>query len=132
MSAEARDTSIQIFDRYFGLSSQENDMAMSNTETLSLVAAVAVLLSSKFHESKPLSMACFPNLSNEALIEAEHEVLARINYNLMPQVSPACIVRLMLQLWPGGLAGNDQDMLREAGDLACKIIGDFWESECIY
>ncbi len=56
MSPDSRDTSVQIFDRYFGLCGHENPTGLSNLECFSAIAAVSVLLSSKCHESRPLSM----------------------------------------------------------------------------
>ena len=58
-SLEVRDSSIQIFDRFVGVCISENKNILENYKELSLTAAVCILLASKMHETKPLSIVSF-------------------------------------------------------------------------
>ena len=126
MSMDARDTSVQIFDRYFGRHLQEDPSAFDNSATFSSVAAVAVLLSSKFHESRPLSMSSFGNFTTEALSMAENKVLAALDYDIVPLATPTSFIHHMLLLWPNLEA--DARFLSNVTDIASRMVGDFWES----
>ncbi len=58
MSAVARDTSIQIFDRYLAitLSDRDSNNVLNCGSHISKVAAVAVILGSKLHDANHVSM----------------------------------------------------------------------------
>lgn len=126
MSMDARDTSVQIFDRYFGRHLQEDPSAFDNSATFSSVAAVAVLLSSKFHESRPLSMSSFGSFTTEALSMAENKVLVALDYDIVPLATPTSFIHHMLLLWPNLEA--DAIFLSNVTDVASRMVGDFWES----
>ena len=56
MSVETRDTSVQIFDRFLGICLSENKNILGSSIDMALAAAVSVLLASKVHETRPLSL----------------------------------------------------------------------------
>lgn len=126
MSMDARDTSIQIFDRFFGRHLLYDPSAFDNSETFSTVAAVSVLLSSKFHESRPLSMSSFSSFTSEVLSAAENNVLVTLEYNIVPLVTPTAFIHQMLLLWPN--LEENFNLLSSVTDIACKLIGEFWET----
>ena len=55
MSLEARDTCIQIFDRYLTLASKSRPAIPADTKRLQLIAACCVILGSKMHDWSALS-----------------------------------------------------------------------------
>ena len=55
MSLEARDTCIQIFDRYLTLASKSRPAILADTKRLQLIAACCVILGSKMHDWSALS-----------------------------------------------------------------------------
>lgn len=125
MSMDARDTSVQIFDRYFGRRLQHDPGAFDDPVSFSTVAAVSVLLSSKFHESRPLSMSSFNSFTADALSTAENAVLVVLDYNIVPLATPTSFIHHMLLLWP--TFDKDAQFLTHVTDVACKMVGDFWE-----
>lgn len=54
MAVEARDTSVQIFDKYLSASLIHDPTVLSNVKDLPLVATACVLLGSKIHDNKSL------------------------------------------------------------------------------
>jgi hypothetical protein len=127
MSPDARDTSVQIFDRYFGRHLQLDSTAFNNPEVFSTVAAVAVLLSSKFHESCPLSMSSFATFTPETLSRVENDVLVMLDYNIVPLATPTSFIHHMLLLWPQSETGPT-GFLASVSAVSCRMVGEFWES----
>lgn len=127
ISSDARDTSIQIFDRYFGQRiRQRQQYAFCDSHEFSAVAAVSVLLSSKFHESRPLSMTSFSSLSPEALSSVENQVLEALNYDIVPLATPTSFIHHMLLLWPN--PEKDTNLIALIDNMSCKIVAEFWEN----
>jgi hypothetical protein len=127
MSPDARDTSVQIFDRYFGRHLQLDPGAFSDPEVFSTVAAVAVLLSSKFHESIPLSMSSFATFTPDTLSAVESKVLVTLEYNIAPLATPASFIHHMLLLWPQ-IETVPSSFLASVSVVSCRLVGEFWES----
>ena len=59
VSVETRDTSVQIFDRFLGVCLAESKNILTNSSDVALAAAVSVLIASKVHETRPLSMVTY-------------------------------------------------------------------------
>lgn len=121
VSVECRDTSLQIFDRFLGLCLSENKV-LGHTD-VALTAAVAVLLASKMHETRPLSMSSFPHLKTADLIAFEKLVASKLNYAIFPLASPASFIRDLIFVW------SDNAVHEQLIDTANILVGDFFEAQ---
>lgn len=118
---EARDTSIQIFDRFMGLA-QLNDENVLEYHKIQTVAAVCVLLSSKIHEVKALASRNFPHIKPQELVRTEREILEKLHYSLFPSASPAMFIRLYIQQ-----STVSEEQKKEITTAADRIVGDLYE-----
>lgn len=122
MSTEARDTGIQILDKFLSISLAEKEDILLDTTYLSFAAAAAVLLSSKIHEGKSLlTVASFPHFNPEDLVAFERLMLAKIEYRVAPLCTACAFLHQFLALWP---EKQDHAMLFER---ARSFIDEFLE-----
>lgn len=121
ISTEARDTSMQLFDRYMGLA-QVTNIHVLEYNRIQIVAAASILLSSKIHEVKSLSPRNFPHIKAQDLVKTEREILHMLQYLIFPSASPAMFIRLCIQLAPI----SDQQK-GEIIFLADRLVGTLWE-----
>lgn len=119
-SIETRDTSVQLFDRFLQLCIRERKFQL-NHKNIQMTAAVAVVLASKLHDSKQLTMKNFPHLKTEDFVHAERIILEQLNYHLLPSVNPATFIQNFALLWAGG-SGNESLI-----NLANEFVGDMLE-----
>mmetsp|Transcript_27814 Transcript_27814/g.28061 ORF Transcript_27814/g.28061 Transcript_27814/m.28061 type:complete len:447 (+) Transcript_27814:91-1431(+) len=122
VSVETRDSSIQIFDRFLGACLSENKNILGHSTDVALAAAVSVLISSKMHETRPLSMSSFPHLKTTDLILFEKLVISKLGYLTFPLASPVTFIRYLLSLWTDG---SDYPYLVTT---ACDLVGEFFEA----
>ena len=101
MSADGRDTSIQIFDRFLSSLLETNNDVMLDKTYVCFAAVSSILISSKVHEGQDLlTMANFPHFRMVDLVEFERLLLATISYQVTPLSTPSSFVRHMLALCP--------------------------------
>eukprot|EP01041_Mallomonas_annulata_P007183 gene7183-14638_t len=122
VSVETRDSSIQIFDRFLGVCLSENKNILGHSTDVALAAAVSVLLASKLHETRPLSMSSFPHLKTNDLVAFERLVMSKLGFALYPLASPAAFIRYLLSVWTDGCE------CQYLNDTACNLVGDFFEA----
>jgi hypothetical protein len=99
MSDESRDTSIQIYDKFMGLTLEDgSESVLSDVHFWSSAACVCVITASKIHETKPLSAQNFPHFSTEELYEFELVLVSRIGYSILSQGTPTVMIEHLLAL----------------------------------
>lgn len=126
VTVECRDTSLQIFDRFLGICLAENKV-LGHTD-VALTAAVSVLLASKMHETRPLSMTSFPHLKTSDLIAFERLVTLKLNYSIFPLASPAAFIRDLVFVWSDGCSIKCLKH-EELIETANSFVGDFFEAQ---
>lgn len=119
VSILTRDTSIIIFDRFLGLCFEAGESV--NEKSIGLAAAAAILIASKIHESQPLSIANFPYLNKYDFISYERYILQKLNYNVLPCISPSVFIKYFLLIW------NDISDHQTICDVANDLVTDFIE-----
>lgn len=87
-----------------------------------MVAAVAVVLASKLHDSNHLAMKNFPHIKAEVFVIAERQVLAKLNYCLFPTANPASFIRELSLLWAEGR--YNETMISLANEFVGEILED--------
>ncbi len=101
MSTDARDSSIQIFDKFLSFSWVENENILLDINYICFAAVSSVLISSKLHEgSHLLTMGNFPLFPTADLVEFERMLLGKIGYAITPLSTPSSFVRHLLGLCP--------------------------------
>lgn len=101
---EARDTCIQIFDKYCILSytSGNRSTTLSNAAFLGYAAAAALMLSVKLHTT--LQLPCMTSISTrfdaEQLATFERDVLQTVGFKIHPNCTPMCFVESITMLSP--------------------------------
>lgn len=123
-SVDARDTSVQIFDKFLFQSSLDGNQLVENAKFVSLAAAASALVSTKIHDScKSLKTASFPYFKPSELINFERDLLALIKYEISPSHTPVSFVRYMLCVWP---LGHPKHLA--LSNEANRLISAFWLS----
>ena len=123
MSADARDSSIQIFDKFLSNSWVESDKVLFDTHFICFAACSSLLISAKLHEgSQVLTMANFPLFPTADLIEFERRLLTEIGYSITALSTPSAFVRHLL-----GLCPEYEDRHIELIDQADIYIAEFSE-----
>lgn len=117
-SNECRDTSVQLFDRFWGVSLPLNDNILDRSE-IALAAAAAVLISSKVHEGRHLSVNNFPRINKQEFIAYEAQILKMLNYTVFPTLSPTCFIKYFLLLSDGF---SNQLIIDTAHDLVGQFL----------
>lgn len=101
MSPGARESGIELFDKFVSMSLVESPRVLEDTTLMSFSAASAILLSSKLHEGKTLlTVANFPDFHSADLIAFERNFLNKIGCQVHMLLAPSSFVRHLLGLFP--------------------------------
>lgn len=126
LTCDTRSTAIELFDQFMAVSLNENCNIFSNCSYVSLASTVAVLLSSKIHEVRPIPMARFAHFSTEDIVEFEVHFLLKIEFKTAPQNTPINFVRHALHVWltsnPNFSLTNANHLYMLAGDLVAEFL----------
>ena len=130
---------MQILDRFIAqldTSVFDDPLRDNSAFFIGLAAAAAIILSSKIHEIRPLSVSNFPHFDRNQLLEFEARLLLMIGFQITPQTTPSACARHMLRLWPEVMADGGrscstpsagkslEDCILAHADL---LIGQFWK-----
>ena len=123
MSPEARESGIDLFDKFLSISLMESHKVLEDTTLMSFTAASAILLSSKLHEGKTLlTVANFPDFHTADLIAFERNFLNKIGCQVHMLLAPSSFVRHLLGLLP-----EIEELHSEVIDTVHHYIGVFQE-----
>mmetsp|Transcript_10096 Transcript_10096/g.9795 ORF Transcript_10096/g.9795 Transcript_10096/m.9795 type:complete len:316 (-) Transcript_10096:238-1185(-) len=122
ISSDARDSGIQIFDKFSTLTLAENNVSQMEINAVSYAAAVSILLGTKLHDSKrELTMSNFECLKMDELIHFERLLLFKTGFSMAPQITPTSFVRKLLIVWQEPMIHS------KLADLADSLVAKFWE-----
>jgi hypothetical protein len=126
LSADTRDTSVQILDKFLSLSLATEASVLADSNFISIAAAVAIILSSKMHDSPPLRMCAFSHFAVDDLVKFEYKMLTKLEYFIVPLASPVSFVRHLLHV------GVLDDDLRHSQEVTLTheaniIVGHYWQ-----
>lgn len=128
LTCDTRSSAVELFDHFMAISFSENSDIFSNASYLSLASTVAVLLSSKIHEVRPIPMARFAHFSSEDIVQFELLFLVKLDFQADPQNTSINFVRHILHIWmksnPNFSVTNSNHLYMLAGD----VIAEFLES----
>jgi hypothetical protein len=99
----ARDTAIDIFNRFVATVSLESGLRLVDNPTfVSFAAAVSLILASKVHEGKTqaLTMSKFPDFKTEDLIAFESMMLSKLECKISALSTPTAFISTLVELWP--------------------------------
>ena len=123
MSPGARESGIDLFDKFLSISLMESHEVLEDTTLMSFTAASAILLSSKLHEGKTLlTVANFPDFHTADLIAFERNFLNKIGCQVHMLLAPSSFVRHLLGLFP-----EIEELHSEVIDTVNYYIGVFQE-----
>lgn len=118
----ARDSAVEIFNRFLAISYYENHVLIEDTTFVSFAAAASLILASKLHEGKTiLTMSHFPHFKTDELIAFESMMLTKIEYKITALSTPSGFIHHLLELWPDR---NQVACLQEKAEL---FLSEFYE-----
>lgn len=119
---EARDTTIQILDKFIHVCLVDKNPFVSNAKYISLAAAASAIIATKVHESsRSLSAASFPFFKSIDLVSFERYLLDKIEYDIFPNHSPTIFMMNMMEAWEEESHFHEA-LLREAS----ALLSTFW------
>jgi len=90
-----------LFDKFLVENILTETYDLISEKYLSYAAACAVIISSKYHDSKArFTISSFPCIQTNDLIEFERFFLKKINYDIDPEQTSVFYIRQMLYIWP--------------------------------
>ena len=130
---------MQILDRFIAqldTSVFDDPLRDNSAFFIGLAAAASIILASKIHEIRPLSVSNFPHFDRDQLLQFEARLLLMIGFQITPQTTPSACARHMLRLWPEVMVDGArscstpyvgkslEDSILAHADM---LIGQFWK-----